>query len=126
MERSDVTKASRVETDGCYTRRHHGGAFAACVTQEATDHFVPLWYLTSGCAWAADSPTHCEQHLTCDSRSPILCIGTAETAPTAEGDGNMVRAIIYPRVSTANQKDGASLEMQEEDCRAHAVKQGYE
>jgi DNA invertase Pin-like site-specific DNA recombinase len=36
------------------------------------------------------------------------------------------RAVLYPRVSTAHQKDGCALDDQERDMRKHAAAQGYE
>jgi DNA invertase Pin-like site-specific DNA recombinase len=38
----------------------------------------------------------------------------------------MTRVVVYPRVSTANQKGGLSLGQQEKECLAHCEKHGYE
>jgi DNA invertase Pin-like site-specific DNA recombinase len=38
----------------------------------------------------------------------------------------MTRVVIYPRVSTSQQKDGLSLDQQEKECRAYCEKRGYE
>jgi len=37
-----------------------------------------------------------------------------------------IRAGIYLRISTSGQEDGSSLDVQEDDCRAHAAERGYE